>query len=482
MKIFLMMTVSFFLTASAVPQLPETKIILDGKADEVAWSKAALFRGMKTLGDKRPAAADGELRLFVSGGFLYGMMTAFEPDTTKLKALIKPGEEARYIQIHENDDVLNLFLAEGNRYFCQIAFNPAGVCRFSGARPTMLLYDDWRQETLREDWKLQIEYCTLVLPDRWQVEFRLKINEFEQFRSNGWRFNFCRERRAGGEELLTHFPMTGTKFNDFRQYGRLVIDGLTDPGEPGKEERGALAPAKAAAWNALAGTVRDQSGVLEAASGTKLFSVESLTVFTGQAYRLSGEFRSPEKENRPVYFGLEMLDAKNRGILPQNAQVVPGSDTQLAAATASGDSEILVKDGSKWKPDPGAFVAFDSSPDYSDLPNYRLSYTGGVREVVKEGAFWRIRLKGPHHFSGKEGTPVRLHLTGASYLYLDGKAIAAGSEWKRFSAQLSGFQQPGRPVHNRLWPGTRAVRILVWLPGKEGDGRVEFRNVKLEAL
>lgn len=484
MKRFLFSLIAFVSLGlgAAVPQLPESAVALDGRPDEAVWGRAAVWRGMKRLGDRTKAGADGEIRLFASGGFLYGAMTVFEPDPSKLKMTVKPGEVKRYPQIHENDDVINLFLAEGNRYFSQIAFNPAGVRLFYGARPTMLLYEDWRQDRLREEWTPEIEHGVHVYPDRWTVEFRLKLSDFENFRSNRWRFNMCRERRAGENELSTLFPMSGARFNDSRQYGTLRIDGVTDSGEPDEKDDNSLAPADAARWSVLSGVLRNRDGALEISGGTKAVSAESLMVFPGSTLRLSGEFRASGPKVPALFFGLQSLDARSREILPQNILAVPHSDTVLVADTAPGEAELMVKDASAWKTGPGYFVAFHSAPDYADLPNTLLSYTAGVKQVERDGTRWRVTLNGPHRFSGRAGTPVRLHTTGASYLYLDGKALPLTPSWQRFQVNISGFARPGQPAENRLWPGTAAVRLLIWMPGKQSADGVLFRNVKLEAL
>ncbi len=477
-SVFFLLLLPAALIAGSAPRLSEAAPALDGRLDEPCWQQAAVYRGMKTLGVRTVPTADGELRLFTSGEYLYLGISAFEPEIAALRMATKPGDVKNYPRIHEDDDVVNLFFADGARWFCQIAFTPSGVMVFSGARPTTLLYEDWRQPRLKEAWNPAIEHAARVEKDRWVVEARLRLADFDGFRSNGWTFNFCRERRAGKGELVTLFPMTGSRFNDFTQYGRLLLNGITEAGEPVKAAKPVLAPAAPGEWSATGGTP-GESGIR---GGARLVSREALPVLTGQEYRLSGEFRSTGRETQNFYFGLLMLDAANREVLPQQVNLVPGSDTELTADTAAGEAEIRVKDASKWRKGGEYFVAFRTAPDYSDLPNTRLAYTAGVREVAREGEGWVIRLAGPHRFTGKAGTPVRLQYTGASYLYLDGKAQTAGKEWKPFEAVLPGFAAPGRPAHNRFWPGTPAVTQLLWLNDKSPEAGLEFRKVKLEAL
>ena len=472
-----------FHLAAAVPRLPDVTVKIDGTLNEEAWERAELHRGLWKLGDRSAAKASGECRFFLSGRYLYGALTAFEPDVSTLKMSVKPGEQERYPQIHENDEVMNLFFSEGDRCFCQIAFTPSGVRTFQGVRPTRLLYDDWRQPRLREEWSPRIEHAVRIVPGRWTVEFRLNLDDFDNFRSGRWRFNFCRERRAAENELSTLFPMTGTRFNDFRQYGAFRLEGQQEYDAVSPEPMSRpLVPEKLQQWQVLNGKLRESADGLILAGGTRIISSDSLPVFQGQSYRLSGELKSLEKQSLQLFFGLQLLDSRNREILPQHVLIVPRSDTTLTAPASPGDSELLVKDASGWKTGPNYFVALNTKPDYSDLPNRQLSYVAGIREINRENGFWRVRLHGPHRFTAPVGTSVRLHLTGASYLYLDGKALTLSPEWRHFEATIPGFRLRGGGGHNLFWPGTASVKLLLWLTDRTPGSEAAFRNVKLESL
>lgn len=463
------------------PRLPPAPVLIDGRLNEPQWNEAAVYRDMHELGSRKPVRIGSELRIFHDSECLYVAITANEPEPAKLKMDVKPGETARYPFIYENDDVVNLFLAESRRSFCQISFIPANVVVFNGARPTTVLYENWWQEPIKEKWEPVIESGVHISDDGWTVEWKLRLADFEYFRSNGWKINLCRERRAGEHQYSTLFPMSGNRFNDYRQYGRLKLEGVTLPGTPDEEAAlPELAPERVSDWTSLTGTVEKSGDSFRIRERGKYFSFNAMPIREKAVYRLSGEFRAPAaQQSGPVYFGLMMLDSDNREILPQTVQTVPGSFTELAAGTDAGDSEIRVGDGHNWRTGPDMFVAFQALENLSDLPNFNLSYAAGVQEISREGDVWRIKLSDSHRFTGDAGTAVREHFTGSSYLYLNGQGISVPVQWKRFSAEISGTESRDALKTTCFWPGTRSVKLLFWLT-EDSPIPVEFRNVRFE--
>ena len=223
------------------------------------------------------------------------------------------------------------------------------------------------------------------------------------------------------------------------------------------------------------------NGVLKASGRGKFMSVKDFVLDPAKKYRLSGEFRQASGSPVRVYFGYAPLNEKGRIIYPIYVKNIPGTETELAADAKRGDKAVKVRNAAKWNGKIGyGYIAFNVKDDFSDLPN------GSVIPIVKdgikaEGEVWEIQLKEPIRQKIPAGTKVRQHSSGGTHIW-NGGAANLKDQWTalRSSHLLNGKVKSGAPV-DKLWPGTKSVKLVIELDGK-ADSVTEIRNVKVEEV
>jgi len=227
---------------------------------------------------------------------------------------------------------------------------------------------------------------------------------------------------------------------------------------------------------------KSDDGIIVKGAGFQLFSAKTLTLDPAKKYKVSGEFRLKEgEESGAVYLGLVPLNAEGKQITSGSVNVVPKSDTVVAKAAAAGDTVVYVEDASKWnKETPYAYIAFNTKPDYSDLPNSdTIKIPKG--EIAQEGELWKVTLKTPLTKDIPAGTGVRQQRAGAAYIY-SGYKRNMPQEWTTLSGVISGSVAKSGIPTKQLWPATASVRVVVMmLDGKKGNV-IEFRNVTVEEV
>ena len=210
-----------------------------------------------------------------------------------------------------------------------------------------------------------------------------------------------------------------------------------------------------------------------------VMSVKSFEIRAGKRYRVSGSFRSAQK-NVPFYMGILPLDARGESFGGSEACPVPGSDTRLIADVKPGDRIMKVADASKWAMRSGSFAAFGIKADYSDLPNRDLS-RGPVTHIEQNPATkeWEITFRLPFRKTYAKGTAVRQHI-GPQYQYLvSGKKLS--EEWQEFSGIFSGTPMSAETGFRRgVYPGTESVRLVLFVPGAKRT--FEFKEIKITAM
>ncbi|HRU06266.1 MAG TPA: hypothetical protein P5137_10900 [Candidatus Brocadiia bacterium] len=186
-----------------------------------------------------------------------------------------------------------------------------------------------------------------------------------------------------------------------------------------------------------------------------------IPVAPGKVYTLSGWFRSAGQEDSKIYFGYAPYDEKKRPIGPANVNPLAGTDTTLAQPCAKGDTVLKIKDGAKWSVLPHGCVAFDTDPsgEYKDLPNFNLS-SFGIVKVEKKDDCWEVTLKTECGQDRPAGAPVRMHMSGGTYIYNAAGNATVPKDWKQFTGVIKGTAVAGAPS-GQWWPGTRYVQILV---------------------
>ena len=228
----------------------------------------------------------------------------------------------------------------------------------------------------------------------------------------------------------------------------------------------------------------DGDSIIVKGSNFTLNSAKTLTLDPAKKYRISGEFRLKEgTESGNLYLGFTPFDANGKQITSASVNAVAKSDTVVVKAAAEGDTVIFVKDASKWNmKTPFGFIAFNTKPDHSDLPNY--DYVAVVSDGIKQnGDVWEIPLKQPLTKSVAEGTGVRQQTAGSSHIYAAYNLNnGLTGEWKVVSGVISGSTSEFGIYKKELWHGTASVRILIaMLNGKKGNV-VEMKNLVVEEV
>ena len=241
---------------------------------------------------------------------------------------------------------------------------------------------------------------------------------------------------------------------------------------------------KADAWS---NRVKPAEGdVLTTPSATHTVSVASFDVDPAKPVKLSGEFRFVGKmEKGPVNFcfGFRPLTAEGRVISPSTINYISRAFalTETTAAAAKGDTKIVLKDTSTWKKlNKYARLAFDAKPDFSDMPNFKLS--NFITKVTpQEDGTSLVDFAKPLDFDVPAGTTVRVQCDSSTYIYTASTGNnKVTEEWKSYSGIIKGMQ-PGA-VPKAWWMGTAKANIVFFTHGPGHSGKLEFRNVKVETV
>lgn len=212
--------------------------------------------------------------------------------------------------------------------------------------------------------------------------------------------------------------------------------------------------------------------VLELFKGL-ITSTEMIKVDPAKTITLSGDFRCPVPGKKVrIYLAFSPADAKKDAITAYHVNIVPGTDTVLTAPVKSGDTTLLVKDGSKFRA--GTKVVFNTKEDYSDLPNKEVSHGSFLKgEKLSDGS-WKITLSLKMHKDYPAGTKVRLHANGG-YQYASIFDLS-DTKWKSVKGIVKGMVKTG--MGGRMWtPGTAFANIVIFT---NNNTPIQFKNIKLE--
>lgn len=210
-----------------------------------------------------------------------------------------------------------------------------------------------------------------------------------------------------------------------------------------------------------------------------LYSKRKLDIDTKKRYRLSGEFKAGAGSRNGDYFRFGVYPATNNSqIQAVHINIVPGTDTELAADCNAADTVIKLKDASKWKSGPLCVAAFDTDPSgrLSDLPNFNVSKTG-AKSLVNKNGVWELTLKHPCGKNFPAGTTVREHRAGWSVIYAGTPRQLLTPEWAKIEVIIEPGEVPSASIRN-WWKGTAKAGLVV---ESAGNGLM-FRNLKLEAV
>ena len=225
--------------------------------------------------------------------------------------------------------------------------------------------------------------------------------------------------------------------------------------------------------------ITQESELLLVNGSGDFFTAKDFKLDPAKKYKLSGQFRLRSGSPVQVWLGYAPLNSKKKVLFPIYVNPVANTGTEVVAAARRGTKLMKVKDASKWK-QRSCYVAFNVKDDFSDLPNF--SVLAIAKDGVKQnGDVWEITLAQPLKKNIAEGTKVREHINGATFIWNAGTAKVQ-NKWINRAGVLNGQVMPGKPVvGHKLWPGTQSVRIIIRVTGK-ADSVTELRNIKIEEL
>ncbi|MFH1569416.1 MAG: sugar-binding protein, partial [Gemmatimonadota bacterium] len=206
----------------AAAAVRQGEVVLDGRADEAAWGRAAWSGGFVSASDAaaaagapRPAAVQTRFKVLYDADALYVAVECDEPSLDQLRARYTAQDQEVYA-----DDSVELFLdpAGEGRYYHQFVVNSNGAWYDSYTADYGLAHAKlW-------DCPLQVGAAVERAAGQWRVEVRIPLAGLQLGADAGdnWLWNVARERHAGGQlELTTWAPLKGN-FHLPRLFGRLT--------------------------------------------------------------------------------------------------------------------------------------------------------------------------------------------------------------------------------------------------------------------
>ncbi|MEW6751122.1 MAG: discoidin domain-containing protein [Candidatus Latescibacterota bacterium] len=203
--------------APAVVAMPLAgPVTLDGRLLEPDWQAGAWATGFHVLNRPgQPAEAQTRFKVRFDASRLYVGVEADEPRPDLMRTRVTQRDGAVY-----GDDCLEVMVdATGQRveYYHFIA-NALGT-----------LYDAQMRQgghVRSAPWHSSAAAAAHVASDRWSVELAVPLVELglAPASTGEWAVNVTRERHAGGEELSTYAPMSGS-FHQAALYARLRLPG-----------------------------------------------------------------------------------------------------------------------------------------------------------------------------------------------------------------------------------------------------------------
>ncbi len=217
------------------------------------------------------------------------------------------------------------------------------------------------------------------------------------------------------------------------------------------------------------------------ARNTIVFSKESFKIDPAKTYKISGEFKSANESTVQVYLGFAPKDARNRIIGMGTVNPIAGTDTELVEACQATDTQVKVKDASKWRKLNNFVIYYNTREDFSDLPNTNR-INSNIKEIAKEGDIYVLTLEKPVGKALEAGTKIRQQ-GGGGYLYTGGSPKVTG-EWKTLSGTIKGLSLKG--WNPKIWPvGTVFAEVVFlgnWGAKPEENAITLVRNIKVEEV
>ena len=228
-------------------------------------------------------------------------------------------------------------------------------------------------------------------------------------------------------------------------------------------------------WESRPGLTFSQQGMTLTSNG--YYHGKVIRFSPGKKYVFSGEFRlTSDKGKITGRIALMPLAGKNE-IHSMNVSSVSGTDTVLVSAARKGATEIVIKNGAKWKKI--HCIQFNSKTDFSDLPNFDTAYYN-ISSIEKKGENYLIAFAKPLRKDYPAGTALRQSARGNAFVL--GRPDRAKDNWIKFGMTIYG-ESRGGIAHGKFWPGMTAGKLQIWLNCRKSEGAaLQIRNFKLTEI
>ena len=186
------------------------------------------------------------------------------------------------------------------------------------------------------------------------------------------------------------------------------------------------------------------NGILRATGRVSLFSAKIYPYDAKKTYTFKGMYRQlPGSDSNIFRVGILPLDKDKKVIEYYTSHPNVATETVLVKDVAATDNFIIVKNGKKWNK--LNFVAYNTKPDLSDLPNKNI-----IKQVPKnieqtaEG--WKITFARPIGVAISAETGVRQHPQGGRF---------------RFAGNGTGGQVLSNMKFVTMDPGTKYFQVII---------------------
>jgi hypothetical protein len=202
-----------------------TPVKVDGKLDDVVWTKAARFRDFRLNLDGSPSSSKTEARALYDDNFLY---VSFRCPDNNIWATFKNRDEHLW-----EEEVVEVFLQADPQQssYIELEVNPLGtmldIYLLDIRKP--LLYESWNSRKLK--WGIQL-FGTVDGKDgdkEWTCEIALPMEDVVTARNlpprvgDRWRLNLYRVEKLPTAALLAWSPTFKDDFHIPSRFGEIVF-------------------------------------------------------------------------------------------------------------------------------------------------------------------------------------------------------------------------------------------------------------------
>ena len=218
--------------------------------------------------------------------------------------------------------------------------------------------------------------------------------------------------------------------------------------------------------------------ILEVQGRVTLLSKEIFDVHPDKTYTLTGSFKAGGGEGSKLYFGFSQYDAQGNSIQTLNTDTIPWTDTVLLKPAKAADKMLVVKNAMKWKKFTTCVIAYHTSTDFKDLPNFNI-LENSVKTIKKKSINeWEVTLSKSVGIDLPAGTNIRQHGgKGAGEMYTGGY-LTTSEKWQTLKGTASGVLQKGFSFEK--WaPGTVKARVCIRVNWNNSKALTEMKNITL---